>query len=109
MNPFVVLLERGEQTLRRSFDRSTAEATIMSVGDYEIVNGLLHKRVRSADGELTSVPAIPDGGVKSALVGGKRRMLTWRNMILHVMHNSTAGGHPGAHALEQRVAGGMVA
>ena len=31
-------------------------------------------------------------------------MLTWRNMILHVTHNSMAGGHPGAHALEQRVA-----
>ena len=75
----------------------------MSVTDYEMVDGLLHRKVRTPEGEMTSVPVIPDGGVKSALVNGKRRMLTWRNMILHVTHNSTAGGHPGAHALEQRV------
>ena len=74
----------------------------MAVKDYEMVDGLLHRKVRTPEGEMASVPVIPDGGVKSALVNGKRRMLTWRNMILHVLRNSTAGGHLGAHALEQR-------
>ena len=96
--PFITLLERGERALRGSYDRSLAESTLMAVSDFEIVDGLLHRKVKTPDGEMASVPAIPDGGVKSALVNGKRMMLTWRNMILHVVHNSTAGGHPGAHA-----------
>ena len=96
--PFITLLERGERTLRGSYDRSTSEATLMAVKDYEMVDGLLHRKVRTPECEMASVPIIPDGGVKSALVNGKRKMLTWRNMILHVMHNSTAGGHIGAHA-----------
>ena len=69
--PFITLLERGERTLRGSYDRSTAESTLMAVGDYEAVDGLLHRRVRTPEGEMTSVPVIPDGGVKSAIVNGR--------------------------------------
>ena len=78
-SPLITLLERGERTLRNSHDRSTSESTLMSVMDYEMVDGLLHRKVRTPEGEMTSVPVIPDGGVKSALVNGKRRMFTWRS------------------------------
>ena len=66
--PFITLLERGERTLRGSYDRTTSEAALMVVQDYEIADGLLHRKVRTPEGEMASVPVIPDGGAKSALV-----------------------------------------
>jgi len=45
---------------------------------------------------------IPAGGARAVDWGGKRRQLEWRAWILHVLHNSTAGGHVGMPALEQR-------
>ena len=75
----------------------------MEVKDYEMVNGLLHRIVLSSDGEMTTVPVIPDVGARAVVLDGTRRVLTWRNMILHTLHNSTAGGHVGMHALEHRV------
>ena len=46
-----------------------AEGALMSVGDYEVVNGLLHRRIRTPDGEMASLPIIPDGG--TVVIGGK--------------------------------------
>ena len=64
---------------------------------------LLAKKVRLANGEYHYVPVIPAGGARAITWSGQKRVLTWRNWILHVLHNSTAGGHVGEHALEQRV------
>ena len=69
----------------------------------EIKDGLLAKKVRLANGEYHYVPVIPAGGARAITWSGQKRVLTWRNWILHVLHNSTAGGHVGEHALEQRV------
>ena len=37
------------------------------------------------------------------IVNGKRRVLSWRSWILHHSHNTAAGGHAGAPAMESRV------
>ena len=76
---------------------------MQDVADYEIKDGLLAKKVRLSNGEHHYVPVIPTGGARSIIWNGQKRVLTWRNWILHVLHNSTAGGHVGEHALEQRV------
>ena len=100
---YICALEKGEHTLRRKFERSLAEQVIGDIGEYEIKDGLLGKRVRLASGECHVVPVIPTGGARAVIWNGQRRVLTWRNWILHVLHNSTAGGHVGEHALEERV------
>ena len=101
--PYLCVLEKGEHTLRRKFERSLAEQVVQDVGDYEIQDGLLAKKVRLSSGQYHYVPVIPSGGARAITWNGQKRMLTWKHWILHILHNTTAGGHVGEHALEQRV------
>ena len=48
--PYICALEKGEQVLRRKYERSLAERTMSDVSEYEIRDGLLAKRVRLASG-----------------------------------------------------------
>ena len=85
-------LEKGEHTLRRKYERSLAEQVIQDLGDYDVQNGLLARKVRLSSGEYHFVPVIPSGGARAITWNGQKSVLTWRNWILHVLHNSTAGG-----------------
>ena len=49
--PYLCVLEQGEHTLRRKFERSLAEQVMRDVNDYDIKDGLLAKKVRLARGE----------------------------------------------------------
>ena len=102
-SPLICLLERGEHNLRRTHERGTAELVVKDVVNYEMVQGLLGRKVRSPDGYTIVVPVIPMGGACAINWNGKRRVLDWRSWILHVLHNSTAGGHVAMPALAQRV------
>ena len=73
------------------------------VGHYEVAEGLLCRRVHRPDGDVIRAPVIPEGGARACLVNGKRYQLGWRQQLLHLMHNTTSGGHVGGAALEARL------
>ena len=74
--PYLCALEKGEHTLRRSYERSLAEQVVRDLGDYDIKDGLLARKVRLASGEYHWVPVIPSGGARAITWNGQKRVLT---------------------------------
>ena len=101
--PMICLLEEGEPALWKKYDRRTAMLTCRDQTRFEIVNGLFARKVRKKSGEGGLVPVIPRGRVRCIIAQRKRREIEWRPWLLHILHNTTAGGHVGMPALEQRV------
>ena len=103
--PHLVLQEQGVQETRRKYGRQQTDVLVKEVDthNYTVVDGLLSRRIRRKHGDVYSVPVIPDGGVRAVEFNGQKRILTWRNWILHLLHNTAAGAHIGDEKLEERV------
>ena len=101
--PQLVLQEQGVQAARRRYPRQVADVALKDQGCYRVVDGLLCRRVHRKDGDVYTVPWIPPGGARAVEHSGQKRVLTWRNWILHLLHNTVAGAHVGEEKLEERV------
>ena len=80
--PYLCALEKGEHTLRRKYERSLAEQVVQEIGDYEVKDGLLARKVRMASGEYHYVPVIPSGGASAITWNGQKRVLTCMSCII---------------------------
>ena len=101
--PFLRLLEQGYRAVRRCHGSACAERVQREVVDFVLKDGLVCRRLRRPGSEEDQVPVIPEGGQRAIVTSGKRYVLSWRNWILHMLHNTTSGGHVGSAALEERV------
>ena len=101
--PLIKFFETGYRGVRRQYGASEAEKAQRDSGQFAMEEGLLSRKQLRPNGEMALVPMLPVGGSRAILVNGKRYVLTWRNFMLHSMHNTSSGGHVGSVALEARI------
>ena len=65
---------------------------------------MICRRVLTLDnGEMALRLVMPEGGARAVVWNGAKRSLSYRNFVLYVLHNTSAGHHGDWHQLEAKV------
>ena len=100
---YIALLEQGMGELHKKYGQKTAELINRHKGDYKMVDGILARWVNLPGDGGRLVTVIPGGSTRSISIKGQRRVLTWRAWMLHLAHNTAAGGHVGVDGVESKI------